>query len=143
MQTSIPDEMVLFINSVKVATVCCCEDNLPWCFNCYYAFRKEEGLLIFKSSSGTRHESTLGKNRNVAGTIIPEQIVLANIQGIQFEGTLLDDSIGGSMKAAATYYLAFPFAMAVPGKLYLIQLDNLKFTDNKRAFGYKSHWRRD
>ncbi len=52
-----------------------------------------EGLLIYKSSYGTQHEKILELNNNVAGTIIPEEIDLATLRGIQFEGVLIKESI--------------------------------------------------
>jgi uncharacterized protein YhbP (UPF0306 family) len=135
-------EIVDFINESKVATVCCTEDEKPYCFNCYYAFIEQECLLIYKSSYNTRHEKILESNQSVAGTIIPEQIDLTTLKGIQFEGTLLKESFDIAMKAAAVYYLRFPFAMAVPGKVYIIELKRIKLTDNSRGFGYKQHWER-
>ena len=136
------NEIVQFINENKVATVCCAADNVPYCFNCYYSFIEQDGLLVYKSSFGTKHEELLKKNRVVGGTIIPEAIEVAVIKGIQYEGILADDSIEVTMKASASYYLKFPFAMTVPGKLYAIELLNIKFTDNTRGFGFKQHWKK-
>ncbi len=84
----------------------------------------------------------MGLNKKLAGTIIPEQIELAVIRGIQFEGVLLDDSLELTMKASAAYYLSFPFAMAMPGKLYTIEIQSVKFTDNTKGFGFKQQWQR-
>lgn len=131
-----------FIREHTVATVACTSGNRPYCFNCYYAFSEEQAWLIFKSSFQTRHGEILQENREVAGTIIPEKIDVAVIRGIQFEGQVLEDSIDLSVKAAAIYYLRFPFAMAVPGNLQVISLRSLKFTDNTRGFGFKQHWSR-
>lgn len=138
----IDQEISAFIAEQKVATVACVEDGLPYCFNCYYSFLEQEGILVYKSSFNTRHESILKKNPVVAGTIIPEQIEVATIRGIQFEGVLLDESLDLTVKASAAYYLRFPYAMAVPGKLYMLQLNAIKFTDNTRGFGFKQHWKR-
>ena len=133
-------EIVDFINECKVATVCGALEDKPYCFNCYYSFMEQDGLLVYKSSFGTKHEKMLELNANVAGTIIPEQIDLATLRGIQFEGLLMKESIDITMKASSSYYLRFPFAMAVPGKIYIIELKKIKFTDNSKGFGYKQHW---
>ncbi|HRO42688.1 MAG TPA: hypothetical protein PL009_07620 [Flavipsychrobacter sp.] len=138
----IDPEIVGFIKEQKVATVACVENNLPYCFNCYYSFIEQDGLLVYKSSFNTRHESILQNHKDVAGTIIPEQIDVAIIKGIQFEGKLLDDNLELAVKVSASYYLRFPFALTVPGKLYVIEISSLKFTDNTRGFGFKQHWRR-
>jgi len=136
-------EIVDFIAEQKVATIACIDErNAPYCFNCYYSFIEQDGFLIYKSSFNTRHEAILKQNKQVAGTIIPEQIEVATIRGIQFEGALVDETMEQAMKASASYYLRFPFAMAVPGKLYLLQLDRIKFTDNTRGFGFKQQWQR-
>ena len=135
-------EIADFIDQNKVATVACVGDGLPYCFNCYYSFIEQEGLLIYKSSYGTRHEDIMQKNKTVAGTIIPEQIEVSIIRGIQFQGLLLNDNLEIGMKASASYYLKFPFAMAVPGKLYVLELHEIKFTDNTRGFGFKQHWKK-
>lgn len=129
-----------FINECKVATVCGSSDERPYCFNCYYSFIEDEALLVYKSSFGTTHEKVLELNANIAGTIIPEQIDLTTLRGVQFEGILMKESIDIAMKASSSYYLRFPFAMAVPGKIYVIELKKIKFTDNARGFGYKQHW---
>jgi uncharacterized protein YhbP (UPF0306 family) len=138
----IPAEMLEFIGSTKVATICCVAANAPHCFNCYFSFIAADGYLVFKSSSGTRHEEILRQNAVVAGTIIPEHIELATIRGIQFEGVMLPENMLLTVKASSSYYLAFPFALAVPGNLYIVQINSLKFTDNTKGFGYKSHWAR-
>jgi uncharacterized protein len=135
-------EILEFINQNKVATVACVSEGAPYCFNCYYSFLETEACLVYKSSFGTRHEELLKKNNLVAGTIIPEQVEVAVIKGIQFQGVLLGDSLERGIKASASYYLKFPFAMAVPGKLYVIEMQEVKFTDNTRGFGFKQQWKK-
>ncbi|HTM66827.1 MAG TPA: hypothetical protein VL093_10930 [Flavipsychrobacter sp.] len=135
-------DIVQYIGEQKVATIACVDNNMPYCFNCYYSFIEEEALLIYKSSLNTHHEQLLEKNKNIAGTIIPEQIDVTTIRGIQFEGMLLNETWELTMKASSSYYLRFPFAMAVPGKLYLISLHSVKFTDNTKGFGHKQHWQK-
>lgn len=135
-------EIAAFIAGQKVATVACASENIPYCFNCYYSFMEQEGLLVYKSSFGTHHEDLLSRNKRVAGTIIPEEISVATIRGIQFEGVLLDDQLDLSIKASSSYYLRYPFAMAMPGKIYVLEIRHIKFTDNTRGFGFKQEWTR-
>ena len=82
----IDKEIIDFIHQYKVATIACVEENKPYCFNCYYSFMEQDGFLVYKSSFNTRHENILNNNKQVAGTIIPEQIEVSTIRGIQFEG---------------------------------------------------------
>jgi uncharacterized protein YhbP (UPF0306 family) len=139
----IDKEILGFIAENKVATICCVDNNAPYCFNCYYSFMEKEGILVYKSSIGTHHEGLLNKNGQVAGTIIPEQLEVAVIKGIQFQGELLTDSFDLTMKASAAYYLKFPFALAVPGKIYAIEMQTMKFTDNTKGFAHKQAWSRE
>ncbi len=125
-----------------MATIACSEQDTPYCFNCYYSFIEQDGLLVYKSSFGTTHERVLKQNNKVAGTIIPEHIEVATIRGIQFTGMLLDDNMALSLKSSTSYHFKFPFAAAVPGKIYSIELHTIKFTDNTKGFGYKNHWRK-
>lgn len=129
-----------FIASCKVATICAMDGEQPYCFNCYYSFIEADALLIYKSSYATHHEKLIEQNPKVAGTIIPEQIDLTTLRGIQFEGIVLKDSYDIMMKASSAYYLKFPFAMAVPGKIYALAISKIKFTDNSKGFGFKQHW---
>lgn len=131
-----------FITEQKVASLACAEGGKPYCFNCYYSFLEKEGLLIYKSSFNTRHEQILKENKNLAGTIIPEQIELSTLRGVQFTGVLLEDDFERTIRASSSYYLRFPFAFAVPGKIYCVEMQEIKFTDNGRGFGFKQHWKR-
>jgi uncharacterized protein len=135
-------EIIEFIKEHNVATVACCDENLPYCYSCYYSFIEEAGILVYKSSGGTKHEKILEKNNNVAGTILPQKVDIAHLKGIQFEGKLSVENFQTTMKLSASYYLRFPFAMAMPGKLHGIELSTIKFTDNTRGFGFKQHWQR-
>ncbi len=142
--SAIPSSITDFIKAQTAATVCCLAQNAaPYAFNCYYAFEEKKGWLIYKSGFSTAHEEMLKKDARVAGTIIPEQIILATLQGIQYQGAQLPDSLEISMQAASVYYLKYPFAMAVPGKIFAIRLDTIKFTDNARGFGHKENWQRE
>ena len=138
----IDKEITMFINENKVASVCTSNNDEPYCFSCYYSFMEQEGLLIYKSSGDTKHDKMLLQNQKIAGTIIPENVDVISIRGIQFEGVLMKYSLDLGLKISASYYLKYPFAIAMPGKLGAIQLDRIKFTDNTRGFGFKQKWER-
>lgn len=139
----IDHEITSFINENKVATLCTSNNNEPYCFNCYYSFMEQDGMLVYKSSTDTKHDKMLLQNHNVAGTIIPENVDVVSIRGIQFEGLLMNDCFDLGIKISASYYLKYPFAIAMPGKLFAIQLNRIKFTDNTRGFGFKQKWERN
>ena len=135
--TEIPD----LITSNKTATICCSLNDKPYCFNCFYSFLEEENCIVFKSSESTKHIKILSENNQIAGTIIPPEISMAKIVGIQFEGILVEkDTIG--LKATKSYYLRYPFAVTVPGKLWIIELHAIKYTNTTNGIKHKLEWER-
>jgi uncharacterized protein len=138
-----PDrDIVEFIRINKVATVCCCAENLPYCFNCFYSFLENEVCLVYKSDVNTKHSQIIINNFNVAGTITAPLENIKIIKGVQFEGIVLHEKSEFLNAAYKSYYSKFPFAIAVPGRLYVIRLNSIKFTDNSRGFGSKEYWNR-
>src|SRR5476651_2210832 len=85
-----------FIQANKILTLCCIDaDNKPYFFHCFYAFDEENHLLFFKSSPETHHAKLLLLNPSVAGSILPENIDILALKGIQLSGTILYDDIPG------------------------------------------------
>lgn len=131
-----------FISKNKVVTICFNDEfNNPYCINCFYCFIEESVILIFKSSYGTSHDAYIKSNSQLAGTIISEQIDLTKLKGIQFTGKLLDESDINNKKLNFYYLKAFPLSIAMPGYLWGIQLEYVKFTDNTLGFGNKRIWK--
>ena len=61
--------IIQFIKKQTCASICCADKKgNPYCFSCFYAFNSDEGLLYYKSSSGTRHSELISENPSVAGT---------------------------------------------------------------------------
>ena len=135
------ERIVEFINGQKVATVCGVDAECnPYCFSCFYAFDKERQLLYFKSGSSAHHSEILMKNPVVAGTINPDKLNQLAIKGIQFTGRVLDTTNERCADAASSYHKRFPFALAMPGEIWTIQVEVIKMTDNTLSFGKKIHW---
>jgi hypothetical protein len=117
----------------------------PYCANCFYAFEKKANLLVFKSKEESEHITIALKNPNVAGTITPDVLDKTRIRGIQFTGTLSREGTSVDKhdeKAKAAYYKKYPFALAVSGDLWVVELLTLKYTDNKFGFGKRMEWKR-
>ena len=129
-----------FIRDNQVATICCVENGKPYCFSCFYVVMEKEGCIAFKSSFSTRHGSILEKNNNVAGAILPGEFDPSMIRGIQFEGTATEENEYSLYLAAAAYYSKYPVALAMPGKIWIVEFHSLKYTDNSKGFGYKNIW---
>jgi uncharacterized protein len=133
-----------YIKKQTVASVCCVgTEGDPYCFSCFYGFDAQKGLLYFKSSVGAKHTGILQRNRQVAGTIQPDALNKLHIKGVQFTGVVLLREDPVSVAGSSAYHRAFPFALAMPGDVYTIQLDTIKLTDNKLGFGKKLTWERE
>jgi uncharacterized protein YhbP (UPF0306 family) len=104
----------------------------------FYAYDIEDVGLIFASSEDTLHMQNISQNPQVAGSIHLETKEIGKIQGLQFEGECLeaDDT------HATIYFRAFPHAKVMKPKLWYIQLNFLKLTDNRLGFGKKIRWQR-
>lgn len=135
----IDPEILEFIKTNKVASICCSTENKPYCFSCFYSFLEAEQSIIFKSMLDTRHIAIATENNAVAGTVISQEISMTKVTGIQFEGILIEnDNVGG--KASRCYYLRYPFAMAVPGKLWVVELHSIKYTNTINGVKHKKEW---
>jgi len=137
------ETITAFIEKQKCATVSCVDaEGNPYCFSCYYAVNINEGLLYFKSSPGTNHMKMLLANPNLAGTILPDKLQLLVVKGLQFRGVLLPQQDELAKDASRHYHIKFPFALAIPGELWAIQLTDIKMTDSTKGFGKKINWNR-
>lgn len=127
-----------FIAAQKVATICCVdEDNLPYCFSCFFAFDEERDMIYFKTSADTKHASLLAQKNAVAGTIQLDKLNPLAIKGLQFNGHVVNDD---NEHAAAVYHRKYPFALAMKGDVWMIKLTYIKMTDNTLGFGKKITW---
>jgi uncharacterized protein len=133
-----------FIEKQKCASVCCLDEkNDPYCFNIFYAFDKSERRLYFKSSHNSNHAQYLLRNKTIAGTILPDKLNLLAIRGVQFTGYVMDNPDLVHHHAAEEYHRKFPFALAMPGEVWTIQLETIKMTDNTVGIGKKISWQRE
>ena len=139
--STIKSEILDFIGRNNVATVCGSKLNEPHCFSCFYTFLRDEACLVFKSSADTIHMQMLLKNNHVAGTITPADISMTKIQGVQFKGILVEKETIG-LKASRSYYMHYPFAVTVPGKTWVLELQEIKFTSTINGIKNKMEWQR-
>ena len=127
-----------FIEAQKVATICCVdEENLPYCFSCFFAFDDKREMIYFKTSADTRHAALLVIKSAVAGTVQPDKLNPLAIKGLQFNGYVVR---GNTEHAATVYHRKYPFALAIKGDIWMIRLTYIKMTDNTLGFGKKITW---
>ena len=136
----IPQSIHNFLNNNTVATLCVAANTGPWCFNCFYILIESDKVLVFKSTIGSRHFEMLEGHPVVAGTVLPNSINFAALQGIQLEGQVLSCNKYFTLKITQLFYDKYPMAADTDGKLFAISLTSLKFTDNCRGFGFKEIW---
>jgi uncharacterized protein YhbP (UPF0306 family) len=137
----LPENIKDFILANQIASVCFVDENkLPYCINCFFAVDKENKLIVFKSSTGTRHHNHTIEKTQIAGTILPEKIEKLKIRGVQFTATILSNEELISFNCSATYYKQYPFALAMPGYIWGAKFEFIKFTDNTLGFGNKTIW---
>ena len=136
------DERIIeFIKAQKVASIACVDQQgNPYCFSCFFAFDDKKNLLYFKSSASAHHSQLLIQFASVAGTINPDKLNTLAIKGIQFTGVLLDKEDILCKHAGSAYHMEYPFALAMPGVVWTIQLLSVKYTDNTLGFGKKLTW---
>ncbi len=112
------------------------EGELSAC-NLFYAFEKQSLCFVVASSDDTRHIEHIKKNPKVAGTIVLETHTVGKIQGLQFRGRF--EALQKS-SLEKLYFKAFPYARALMPKLWSIEVEFFKLTDNRLGFGKKILW---
>ena len=131
-----------FLHQNYVLSLSVCENNRSWSVNCFYAFEEQSKSLIFISHGNTDHYRMLTQNPYVSGTIAAQTQNVTHIQGVQYTGKAVTP-VGDSIKQCnSIYYQRFPFAKFVMAKLWKLEINYLKYTDNTLGFGKKLIWER-
>ncbi len=139
-----PDQRIRnFLRSSTSLTLATCINNFPFCAPCFFAYNEELNILVIKSSPETLHVQQALANPQVAGTILPDKMDLARIKGIQFNALFISPEGHMTAQSKKSYYLKYPFALAIPGELWTLRLTRIKMTDNTLGFGKKLIWEND
>ena len=136
----VDERIVSFLKGNTNLTLATCSANIPYCADCFYVYEEKRNLLIFKSKPETYHIKQAKENRSVAGSITPDRLNAARIQGIQFCGSFLEPGKELEDPLKKAYYKKYPFALSFPGNIWAIELDYIKMTDNTLGFGNKIEW---
>ncbi|WP_457749907.1 hypothetical protein [Sulfurimonas sp.] len=100
----------------------------------FYVYDAKKLCFVVASSEDTLHVKHVVENAAVAGNILLETQTIGKIQGLQFQGKmkeLADESL------KKLYFKTFPYALAMLPKLWRIEVDYFKLTDNRLGFGKK------
>lgn len=132
-------EIVDFIATNKIATVCYVKNGLPFCFNCFYSNIPDIDGIVFKSFKSSQHAIDIYDGMPVAGTISLASKSGFDNAGVQFNGKIvIDDKIYRAAERA--YYKRFPMALLMPGQYFTIIFDTVKFTQTVRGIRSKMNW---
>jgi uncharacterized protein YhbP (UPF0306 family) len=138
-----PDASVIeFIKNHHVLTLATCSDSVPYCSNMFYTLLEKELCLVFTSSKDTRHIIEASQNPTVAGSIVLETETVGKIQGLQFCGKMAEVSGRLKTKAITAYLKRFPYAVLSGTPVWVVEINYMKFTDNRLGFGKKLIWER-
>jgi len=129
-----------FIHEHHVLTLAVSNNNIPYCANCFYIYSDDDEMLIFTSDKETRHIYDTEDNKNVAGSIVLETKQIGKIQGIQFNGELIELEGDLLKKANRKYLKKYPYAILAKTTMWGVKLNYIKMTDNRLGFGKKLIW---
>lgn len=130
-----------FILKEYVLSLSTCRDNVPYAAVCFYAFDEKNAQLIFSSKEKTRHIQDALLNAQVAGTILPSRMVKGVVTGLQFSGSIRKAT--DHKEINSIYYNKFPFARLIEGELWVIELQEIKMTNNKLGLKKQYEWKRN
>lgn len=138
------EKILHFLKKQTAASICCVNElNDPYSFSCFYTFKSIENLLYYKSTPSSYHSKILLQNPKVSGTIMPDKLNKLAVKGIQFNGVVLDENDPLCANAFKNYHSRFPMAIAIPGVVWTIQLNQLQMTDNFAGIFKKHSWQRE
>lgn len=136
-----PDqEIIKFLRSHHQFTMATSVEEQPYCAICYFVYSENLNAIIFKSSSDSRHIKEALRNAKVAAAIISSTNKLTESKGVQIEGKFIEPNTEQVHEAKRCYYLKFPFALAISGNIWLIELTKIKYTDNHLGHQNKLNW---
>lgn len=147
--------IVAFIQEHHLLTLAAASGGDLWCASAFYVFDPDIPAFVIASEERTRHiqlalescmrgwEDAANKNEKppiVAGTVALETEQVGMIRGIQFRAEVKKTGASLLDRHRLMYLKRFPYAVLKGGDLWLLELTELKFTDNRLGFGKKLHW---
>ncbi len=137
-----PDKHIIsFIAENNLFTIATSHKDVPYTAICFYYYSEEFNAIVFKSDLNTKHIRESLENNKVAGSILPEKKMLSKVQGIQFQGIIMNVAQDKNWAIARNnYYQRYPHALLMKGTFWAICLNFIKMTDNNFGIGKKLEW---
>ena len=136
------DRIIKFISKQKLMTLATCNIEKPYCCSVFYSFDKDKNALYFISNPKSRHSEEIFMNPSVAGTILKSNLNVLKLQGVQFSGTCRLLEGDEAQEAGRHYQISHPVAYWSKERIWAIDLELIKMTDNTLGFGKKIIWQR-
>ncbi len=135
---NIPMNMRDFIQKHHVLSLATSQNDRPSSCSVFYAFMPEDNCFIFASEYESEHIQNIMQNADVSATIHDEQRELMLIKGIQIKGQVAQ----AHSRHEHFYLKTFPEAQDIKKEIWIIEIRELKFTDNQDiGFGQKEVWK--
>ncbi len=128
------EKITVFIEQHHVLSLATSVENFPSVCSAFYVYDAQTHSFVIASSEETLHIQQVKVNENVAGNILLETKEIGKIQGLQFFAKMqtLEDE-----RLKKFYFKRFPYALALLPKLWQIEVNSFKLTDNRLGFGKK------
>ncbi|MCP1661102.1 pyridoxamine 5'-phosphate oxidase family protein [Neisseria perflava] len=139
-----PDNIARFFRDNHVVSLAIADSDGIWCASCFYVFDEAAARLVVLTSRKTRHGQMMAANPNIAGTIAAQPDSITQIKGIQFTARAeCLEQPEARRTALALYTQAHPIAKAYLSDVWALDLQTVKYTDNKLVFAQKTYWQRE
>ncbi|EAK2176620.1 hypothetical protein ACX6CC_000776 [Campylobacter coli] len=134
------DERILeFIKNEQLLSWAMSDEKGVHIANAFYVFDEKNLAFIIASHEDTKHIKLASKNPSIALNIAKESKI-AFLKGIQAKAKFKS----ASKEQIKIYFSKFPFAkLDKSAKIYALELDWLKFTNNALGFGKKLEFYKD
>jgi hypothetical protein len=142
---SIPENTAAFFRTNRVVSIAAAAEGEIWSACCFYAFDEAAARLIVLTSRNSRHGRLMSASPQVAATIAGQPEGFRQISGIQLSARALRLEGEARKNALALYTETHPLAkaMALKTDVWQLELDSVKYTDNKLVFAQKTLWQRE
>ncbi len=140
---TIPQRITEFISENDVMTIASSSQNQPYCAAVFYVYIPEKNLMCFMSDKTTRHIQEIILNDCVSGTILPKNVSIAKVKGLQFTGKIFEPEDSTKKECIFNYHKLYPMAILHPSTLWVIEPDFFKLTDYRLGFGKKLLWKKE
>ena len=131
------EKIAFFIKKHHVMSLATTFDEELSVCSLFYVYDEAKHCFVVASSEETTHIKHIKKSSKIAGNILLETDKIGEIKGLQFRGEFLELK-ENSLKLK--YFGKFPYALALNPRLWKIEVNYFKMTDNSLGFGKKIIW---